>query len=168
LTQAGTATERTRFPFRDVDQYPAVLPLGHGANLHLGDKFFPSPPAAEEENQDGIVAFALEALRFRQGKQFLGLLPGRPVADAIPTPGRTLHIVNGSSFLPPSTGHNRRPGQSFDGRQVDAYDGGRLPFPDQRDPVARDQLGREHRIHFPVAKPEEHLQRMPVRATGFL
>ena len=49
-------------------------------------------------------------------------------------------------------GLDRRPGQSFDGRQVDSHRGGRLPFPDQRDPVARDQLGRERRIPFPVAK----------------
>jgi hypothetical protein len=63
------------------------------------------------------VAFALEALLFRERKQFLGLLPGQLVADAIPTPGRTLHIVNGSSgFCRHQPGHNRRPGQSFDGR----------------------------------------------------
>jgi hypothetical protein len=52
--------------------------------------------------------------------------------------------------------------------RVDAHGGGRLPFPDQRDPVAPDQLGRERRIPFPVAKPEEHLHRMAVSATGFL
>jgi hypothetical protein len=51
---------------------------------------------------------------------------------------------------------------------MDAHGGGRLPFPDQRDPVARDQLGRERRIPFPVAKPEEHFKRMAVSATGFL
>jgi hypothetical protein len=61
-------------------------------------------------------------------------------------------------------GQDRRPGQSFDGRQVDPHRGGRLPFPDQRDPVARDQLGREHRIPSPVAKREEHLENVAVGA----
>jgi hypothetical protein len=52
--------------------------------------------------------------------------------------------------------------------QIDSYRGGRLPFPDQRDPVARDQLGRERRIPFPVAKPEEHFESVAVGATCFV
>ena len=71
-------------------------------------------------------------------------------------------------FCPHQPSLDRRPGQSFDGRQVDPHGGERLPFPDQRYPVARDQLGRERRIPFPVAKRQEHLQCMAVRATGFV
>jgi hypothetical protein len=59
---------------RDVDQDPAVLALGDGADLHLGDQLRPAQPTTEEESHDGIVAFALEALPVRQRKQFLGLL----------------------------------------------------------------------------------------------
>jgi hypothetical protein len=69
-------------------------------------------------------------------------------------------------FLQP--GHDRRPGQSFNGRHVDSHGGGRLPFPDQRDPVARDQLGRERRIPFPAAKREEHFRSMAVTAARLL
>jgi hypothetical protein len=50
----------------DVDQHPAVFALGNGADLHLGDELRPAKPAAEEESQDGIVAFALEALAVGQ------------------------------------------------------------------------------------------------------
>ncbi len=154
---------------RDVDQHPAVLPLGDGADLHLGDQLRPAQPTAEEESQDGIIAFALEALPVRQRKQFLRLLPGEPVADAVATPGRAFHIVDGSGgFCRHQPGHDRRPGQSFDGRQVDSHRGGRLPFPDQRDPVARDQLGRERRIPFPAAKRQEHFEGVAVGATCFL
>jgi hypothetical protein len=43
-----------------------------------------------------------------------------------------------------------------------------FPSPDQRDPVARDQLGRERWIPFPAAKLEEHFERVAVGATGFV
>jgi hypothetical protein len=65
-------------------------------------------------------------------------------------------------------GHDRRPCQCFNGRQVNPYRGGRLPFPDQRDPIARDQLGRELRVPFPVAKREEHFQGVAVGTAGFV
>src|SRR6202453_519073 len=80
----GNRANTVPFP-RDVDQHPAVLPLRDGADLHLGNQLRPTQPAAEEESQDGIVAFALEALPVRQRKQFLRLLPGEPVADAVAT-----------------------------------------------------------------------------------
>jgi hypothetical protein len=67
-----------------------VLALGDRSDLYLGDEFRPSQPTAEQESQDGIIAFALEALTVGQREQFLRLLPGEPVADAVPTPGRTL------------------------------------------------------------------------------
>ena len=43
-----------------------------------------------------------------------------------------------------------------------------FPCPDQRDPVARDQLGRERRTPCPAAKLEEHLQGMAVGAARFV
>jgi hypothetical protein len=84
-------------PFsRDVDHHPAVLPPGDGSDLHLGEQLCPEQPTAEQEGQDGLVAFALEALPVRQRKQFLRLLPGQPIADAVPPPRRAFHIVDGS------------------------------------------------------------------------
>jgi hypothetical protein len=50
----------------DVDQQPAVLPLGDRSHLHFGDQLRPPQSAAEKQSQDGIVAFALEALPVRQ------------------------------------------------------------------------------------------------------
>jgi hypothetical protein len=50
------------------------------------------------------------------------------------------------SLTESDTGHDRRPGESFDGRQVGPHGGRRLPFPDQRDPVARDQLGERQEV----------------------
>ena len=77
LTQAGTATERTRFPFPgDVDQHPAVLPLGDRADLHFGNQLRPAQPTTEQESQDGIVAFALEALPVRAAKAVPAPAPG--------------------------------------------------------------------------------------------
>jgi hypothetical protein len=69
------------------NQHLAVFALGDRADLHLGDQLRPLQAATEEESQDGIVAFALEALPVRQGKQFPRLLPGKPVADALPMRG---------------------------------------------------------------------------------
>ena len=60
----------------DVDQHPAVLPLGDGADLHLGDQLCPAQPTAEEESQDGIVAFALEALAVRAARAVPAPAPG--------------------------------------------------------------------------------------------
>jgi hypothetical protein len=68
--------------------------------LTLGEQLCPAQPTAEQESQDGIVAFALEALPVRQRNQFLRLLPGQPVADAVSAPGRAFHIVDGSGSIP--------------------------------------------------------------------
>jgi hypothetical protein len=43
-----------------------------------------------------------------------------------------------------------------------------FPSPTSETRLARDQLGRQRRIPFPLAKREEHLQRMAVGATGFV
>jgi hypothetical protein len=59
----GDGNRANAIPFsRDVDQHPAVFALGDRADLHLGDQLRAPQAAAEEESQDGIVAFALEAL----------------------------------------------------------------------------------------------------------
>jgi hypothetical protein len=114
----------------EVDQHPAILPLRDGADLYLGDEFRPSQPAAKQESQDGIVAFAFEAFAVGQREQFLRLIPGEPIADAVPTPWRTFHIVDGSGdFCRHQPGHYARPGQSFDGSQVDSHREDDFPSP---------------------------------------
>src|ERR1700727_293929 len=63
----GDGNRANAIPFsRDVDQHPAVLPLSDRADLHLRDQLRPSQPTTEQKSQDGIVAFALEALPVRE------------------------------------------------------------------------------------------------------
>jgi hypothetical protein len=49
--------------------------------------------AAEEESQDGIIAFAFQAFAVAQRQQFLRLLPDQPIADAVPRRGAPLRSL---------------------------------------------------------------------------
>jgi hypothetical protein len=169
LTQAGTTTERTRFPFPVMSTNTQRFSRWAMAPIFTSETS--SVRRSPQPSRRARMALSPLPLRLsRSGSESssracsrVGQLPMRFPRGA---PFTSLMAAATSAGINPAI--TAAPGQSLNGRRVGPHGGGQLPFPDQRDPVGRHQLGLESRLPCPVAKPEEHFEGMPVGAACLL
>jgi predicted permease len=81
----------------DVDQHPAVLPLGDGADLHLGNQLRPAQPTTKEESQIAVLQ-AENDRRYPDTPKSTALLSGLQ-QDNTRTVRASLYVLGGAVAL---------------------------------------------------------------------